>query len=598
MSLEVGSRLGRYDVTALIGEGGMGQVYQATDTKLNLRFKPPLKGCVMKWRLAIGVLMSSVFALTAPAPLVAGQAPAPVVAACEALAEIPNLTLISAQVAKTREDRVSYCYVRGILPPAIGFHIQLPLPENWNGRFLNWGDGGPDGDLDFADHRVAEGYAVANSNTGHDNGAEPGWSFAFDNRQAEIDFGYRAVHLTVNAGKRVVEAYYGQSPTYSYHEGCSTGGRQALMEAQRYPEDLDGIVAGAPVNFLTSLGVAQVWLLQHLYRNDFEGNLAFDTDDDGSMESLTKFYLLQDAVLAKCDAKDGITDGVLDNPLACDFDPRSDLATHMCRGDINGDDCFTTAQVETIEVLYEGATDNRGRRIYKGKALGSEFDWPGWLLPHAENSNIPLSLRLAHDRLNYGFYETDPGVAVQDPADLSRSPDKRRDPPEWAWWEFDINDVTAGKGDLMMSIFDATDPDLSQFLLESDGKLIIYHGWGDAGPQPEPTLDYYQDVVATTFGGDIEEARNHARLFMVPGMGHCSGGPGPNTWDKLAPLVAWVEQGVAPEFIVATHATEDGVVDNERRICAHPERAVYTGPAGGANDPANWVESNFSCQSN
>ncbi len=234
--------------------------------------------------------------------------------ACTALTDFRNLNITSAEVRMVEESRalrlgydaVRYCYVRGILSPAIRFHVQLPLSGNWNGRFLNWGDGLKDGDLDFADHRVAQGYAVANSNTGHDAGAEPGASFAFNNRQAEIDFGYRAVHLTVNAAKTVIELYYGQAPDYSYHEGCSTGGRQGLMEAQRYPADFDGIVAGAPVNFYQAMHANSAWTLQRLFRNGFAGNLAFDADGDGSLESLTKLVVLQEAVLSKCDANDGI----------------------------------------------------------------------------------------------------------------------------------------------------------------------------------------------------------------------------------------------------------------------------------------------------
>ncbi len=147
----------------------------------------------------------------------------------------------------------------------------------------------------------------------------------------------------------------------------------------------------------------------------------------------------------------------------------------------------------------------------------------------------------------------------------------------------------------MMSIIDATDPDLTQFLIKNDGKLIVYHGWADFSPPPEPTLDYYKAMVETTFGGAIEAARDQARLFMVPGMGHCRGGPGPNTWDKLPALVDWVENGNPPNFLIATHST-DGVVDNERPLCPYPEQAVYSGPSGGENDPANWVASNFTCQ--
>jgi hypothetical protein len=235
---------------------------------------------------------------------------------CEALRDLPNLTITTAKLVPAAGDTPSHCYVRGAIPPGIAYHVQLPLPENWNGRFLKYGDGTKDGDLDFADHRLAQGYAVANSNMGHDAGAEPGAWFAFDNRQAEIDFGYRAVHLTANAGKAVVAAYYERPAARSYFEGCSTGGREGLMEAQRFPNDFDGIVAGAPVFMYQELNAGHTWLLQRTFRDNYSGNLAFDADRDGKPESLRKLEILADAVLARCDANDGIEDGVVGEPLA------------------------------------------------------------------------------------------------------------------------------------------------------------------------------------------------------------------------------------------------------------------------------------------
>ena len=514
-------------------------------------------------------------------------------AGCEALLHVRNLTITYAGLAEA--GGVAYCYVKGILPPAIHFHVQLPLPRDWNGRLLKWGDGGKDGDLDFADHRVAAGYAVANSNTGHDNGAEPGSSFARDNRQAEIDFGYRAVHLTTAAGKTLVRAYYGAAPEYSYFEGCSTGGRQGLMEAQRYPDDFDGIVAGAPANHYQDMNAVRVWLLQRMFRDDFAGALAFDTDGDGHFDSVRKLEILADAVLAACDADDGVADGVIDDPLACGFDARRDLAAHRCPGDVDGDACFTAAQIRTVADFHAGPRDRHGRAIYAGKPFGSERQWAGLFVPYTGNGFAPGAVRLGGDHLNYLFYDTDPGVAPADLLDVTAPADHDATPPEWAWWEFDIDDVTAGKGDVMKGITDAVDPDLSRFLLEHDGKLIVYHGWADALVVPQPTVQYYRDVVDMTFGGDVAAARDRARLFMAPGMNHCRGGAGPDTWDRLAPLVDWVERGVAPDALVATHST-GGAVDNERPICAFPERAVYTGPAGGADDPAHWVAGNFTCR--
>ena len=429
----------------------------------------------------------------------------------------------------------AYCYVRGILPPAIGFHVQLPLRADWNGRFLKWGDGGKDGDLDFADHRVTEGYAVANSNMGHDNGAEPGSSFGYNNRQAEIDFGHRAVHLTTEAGKRIAAAFYGRAPEYSYFEGCSTGGREGLMEAQRYPYDFDGIVAGAPAHLYQELNASRTWLLQRMYRDGFAGSLSFDTDGDGLPDSVRKVERLGELVLEKCDVLDGIEDGVIDNPPACDFDPDRDLAGMMCPDDVDGDDCFTRLQLQHVKDFYTGAYDSAGQPIYPGHTLGSESEWIRLYIPNDRNRYRAGALGVTGDHLNYLFYETDPGVVPPDLNDVSRVLHASGNPPEWAWWQFDIDDVTRGEGDFMKSITDANDPDLSRMLLDRGAKLILFHGWSDGLIVPGGTVDYYEQMVTTTFGGDLAAARDHARLFMIPGMGHCGGGPGPNSWDRLAP---------------------------------------------------------------
>jgi feruloyl esterase len=511
-----------------------------------------------------------------------------------ALLELPTLTVTMAKLVEPKGDTPRYCYVRGAIPPGIAYHVQLPLPASWNGRFLLWGDGTKDGDLDFADKRLAQGYAVANTNMGHDVGAEPGASFAFDNRQAEIDFGYRAAHTTTTAAKTVVAAYYKKPADHAYFEGCSTGGREGLMEAQRFPNDFDGISAGAPVMYYEALNAGHTWLLQRVFRDHYAGNLAFDADHDGTPESLNKLKLLHDAVLARCDARDGITDGVVDNPLACDFVPARDLATKMCANDVDADDCLTKRQLKTIEDFYRGPYDSKGASIIKGRAFGSESGWTEYL-PHAGNKMFPEHLFNARDHAAFLFYERDPGVPVPRANDLSYPPDKHANPPEWAWWEFDIDDFTAGRANLMKSLLDATDPDLTRFLVGHNGKLVLWHGWADAGAPPEPTFDYYGQMVGKTFGGKIDAARERARLYMFPGMGHCGGGPGPNEWDPLTPLVSWVEQGTAPDSVVARRVT-DGRVTNERRVCAQPQAVRYTGPAGRQQDPANWVATNFTCE--
>ena len=516
-------------------------------------------------------------------------------AACESLVDLRNVTITRAVPKAAAGPVPAHCYVVGDIAGRIRFHMQLPLPADWNGRLLNIGDGGKDGQLNFADERLIQGYAVANSNTGHDSGAEPGATFAHDNMQAVIDFAHRAVHLTANASKAVVREFYGRAHSRAYFEGCSTGGRQGLMEAQRYPADFDGIVAGAPVFDYQRLNATHVWMAQQIFADSFAGNLAFDKDGNGVPESLTKWQMLRDAVMAKCDAVDGLTDGLIDDPRRCHFDPAADLANRMCPAGADADDCFTPRQLATIAAIYRGPHDESGERIFKGMDLGSEWNWDRTLVAHQGNRMLPAKLIYGLDHVNFLFYEQSPGVPMPNPVDVNQTPDKNARPPEFAWWEFDISDVTAGAGDFMMSITDATNHDLSRFLHREDAKLLLYHGWADPEGQAEPTVDYYERVVATTFGGDVDAARDKVRLFMVPGMGHCGGGPGPSEWDRLAPLVEWVENGVAPDYIVGEHRT-DGVVDQQRRLCAHPQRAVYVGPDSGRDDPGSLRESSFECR--
>ena len=517
-------------------------------------------------------------------------------AQCEALQDLRNLTILGAGIRSNPADGSDYCYVRGIIPPAIHFHVQLPLQQDWNGRFLQWGDGGKDGDLDFAPERVAEGYAVANSNLGHDNGVEPGASFGFNNRQAEIDFGYRAVHLTAAAGKRLVAEYYSQSPRYSYFEGCSQGGRQGFMSAQRFPGDFDGIVAGAPAFNYQGLNAAGTWGLQRMFRDDLAGNLAVDSDGDGSFDSLALMDVLHEQVLNQCDALDGVRDGLVSDPLSCNFDPQTDLGDLMCpAGDASDGSCFTPAQVQTITDFYDGPRDDAGRQVYPGKMFGSEPRWAGYYIPWEGNDMGPSKLMgVAGDHMNYLFYDQDPGIAVPDVRDIHYEPDTDAVIPEFHWFHWDINDFHSGAGDVMKSITDANDPDLHRFV-ERGGKMIVYHGLVDTLIVATDTINYYNDMVNTTFAGSMAAAQEHARLYLAPGMGHCRGGPGPDTWDKLAPLVDWVENGRAPDSIVATHET-GGRVDNERPLCTYPQQARYVGPAGGADDPANWVAENFQCR--
>jgi feruloyl esterase len=458
---------------------------------------------------------------------------------CEALFHLRNLTITHAGLSETG-DGVAYCYVRGILPPAIHFHVQLPLPGNWNGRFLKWGDGGKDGDLDFADHRVVEGYAVANSNTGHDNGAEPGSSFAYDNRQAEIDFGYRAVHLTVAAAKTLVRSYYGDDPAYSYFEGCSTGGRQGLMEAQRYPTDFDGIVAGAPGNDWTGRAGGSLRVAKPLEANE-AARLTADLRE-----------LVHGAVLDACDAGDGVTDGVVGDPEGCGFDP----AALQC-ADGQGEGCLSSAQVNTARMLYSSPENPRSGRPITGLFPGSELGWTdlGWTRS-ARSTGL--------EQFRYLTF-----------AD-----------PEWTVDQFNFETDIVLAEDRDNDTLNALDPNLKPFF-ESGGKLLSYHGWSDPQISPANVTQYYSRVVDLV--GTREEVHDSFRLFMAPGMGHCGGGAGPSRFDMLTALERWVEEGDAPDHIMATRV-RDGEVDRTRPLCPYPAQAVYTG--AGSTDEAE----NFACR--
>ena len=513
---------------------------------------------------------------------------------CEGMVDTRNLTLYRAEWRPADESGPAHCHVQGQIDPGITYYVQMPEPAAWNGRFLHWGDGGHDGDLDYAPHRVAQGYAVANSNMGHDNGSLPGATFAFNNRQGERIYGYGHLQATAAAAKTAIRVYYGRPADYAYHEGCSTGGRQGLMAAQRLPAAFDGIVAGAPASFLQRLNVTHNWDMQIMLKDNYAGALAFDTTGDGQLDSLTKANMLTETVLAQCDANDGIVDRVVNDPLSCDFSPARDLAHAMCPNDVNADDCFTSTQLQAIEAIYNGPHDSQGKSIYKGKSFGSEMRWPLIVIPHQGNNHRPGQMGLASDYVNFLFYDTDPGVPTTRPTDLSLAPDPTREPPEFAWWQFDFDDFTAGLGDTMRAITDADDPKLTRYLVQEGGKLLIYHGWADTVIPAEPIVDYYSEVVDTTYDGDRATADDAVRLFMVPGMAHCRSGPGPGMWDRLAPMVEWVENGAAPDSLTVQHLT-DGVVDNERILCPHPQRAVYVG-AGDPNDPANWIADNFMCE--
>lgn len=449
-----------------------------------------------------------------------------------------------------------FCRVAGTTRPAVKFEVWLPL-TNWNGKFQGVGNGANAGSIVYGAMATAlrRGYATASTDTGHatTNGRDAEW--AVGHPELVADFGYRALHVTTDNAKAIVQAHYGQRANRSYFMSCSTGGRQALMEAQRYPDDYDGIVAGAPAaNWTRFQTGGHLWIA-----------LALNKDPESYLPA-SKLPLLANAVTAACDKLDGIADGVLDDPRKCAFDPE----VLMCRDNRESGSCLTFKQVRAVKDIWGGSRNSKGQ-VYPGYMPGAEAagGWTAYM-----SGTGPLTgnhWEQADNVLRYMIFEN----------------------PKWDFRTFDFDKDLAFAETKLGKIFDAFDPDLTRFRRRG-GKLIMYHGWNDPSISPLNTINYYERVVAFLKGSKSRqqaetEAQEFVRLFMAPGMLHCGGGPGPNTFDMLAALEEWVEQERAPERVLASHST-NGMQDRTRPLCVYPKVAVYSGR--GSTDEA----ANFTCQ--
>jgi feruloyl esterase len=495
-------------------------------------------------------------------------APAPV---CESLAAVrlPKTTITAAQPViggsftppgstNPITNLPSFCRVAGVIKPStdsnILFEIWLPL-EKWNGKFAGVGNGGWAGTISFGPlaAQLRRGYAAASTNTGHV--AAPGQDmakFAFEHPEQLIDFAYRAHHETTLKAKAITQAFYGKPPQRAYWVGCSSGGYEGLMEAQRFPGDYDGIVAGAPANNWT-----------RLMAGDFDAVLAVAKDPAANLPA-PALELLNRAAITACDSIDGVVDGVLDDPRKCTFDP----AALTCAADQAPAVCLTPAQVEAARRIYRGLKDpNTGAQLYPGLSIGSEPGWPN------RNPAAPFPIPIAHFKW----------LVFADPS--------------WDWKTFEFTDPADYKAfregeSKFARLLNATDPNLREFRRRG-GKLLQYHGWNDQLIAAQNSIDYYESVVSFFAGrkkdraAALQDVQTFYRLFMAPGMAHCSGGPGPNTFDMQTALEEWVERGTAPEAVVATHST-NGVVDRSRPLCPYPKVAVYSGK-GDTNDAGNFV---------
>jgi hypothetical protein len=439
--------------------------------------------------------------------------------------------ITGAAVVPAGEGLPEYCRVRGTIAPAIAFELRLPT-QTWNEKFLMQGCGGMCGIINMAagEDALARNYAVINQNMGHDSQPFVA-TWAYNNLQAEIDFGYRSTHVTAVAAKVLVEAYYGKAPEYSYFKGCSTGGRQAMVQAQRFPWDFDGIIAGAPV--LNEIGDG----LLHLV---WSGRANLDEDGQPIL-SPTKLPHIRNAVLAACDANDGVEDGVLQDPRTCTWQPKD----MQCSGSVT-DTCLTADEIGVVERIYAGAHNSKGERIFPGgMSKGSEYEWtPAFVAADGANPLVLNPNGMIGQFSRYLAFWEDGNGPGSDPLTF----DWDRDPPRLAMTE---------------ALYNAQNPDLRKFR-DAGNKLVLYHGWDDLEIPPGLSVDYYE-TAAKTMGG-YEATQEFFRLFMIPSVAHCRRGAGADAFDTISAIEAWVETGKAPDELTTYHLKKPQAYNGLPRI--------------------------------
>jgi len=446
-----------------------------------------------------------------------------------------------ASVPQPIHNLPAFCRVAATLVPSKDSDIQIEvwLPAaGWNGKFQAVGNGGWSGAIGYGAlaGAIRHGYAAASTDTGHHGGSA---EFAFGHPEKLIDFGYRSEHEMTVKAKALIAAFYGSGPKLSYWNGCSSGGKQGLKEAQKYPGDFNGIIAGAPANN---------WVA--LLSSDMMNSVAL-LKEPGSHIPPAKLNLLHKAAVDACDALDGVKDGLIEDPTQCHFDP----AILLCK-EAETESCLSTAQVQAARRIYGPFTNPRTHQeIYPGLEPGSELGWTAFAGP----APFPIS----NDYFRYVIHAN----------------------PDWDFRTFDADrDVALAEKLDHGDVLKAVDPNLSEFVSHG-GKLILYHGWSDNLIAPLNSVNYFNNVVSRL--GGLEKTEESVRLFMAPGMGHCSGGDGPNTVDVVTALEEWVEQGKAPERLIAAHRS-GGQVDRTRPWCPYPQVARYKG-AGSIDDAANFV---------
>ncbi len=437
-------------------------------------------------------------------------------------------------------DLPAFCRVIGTIKPTpdsdIKFEVWMPT-NGWNGKFEGNGNGGWTGSINPATLAIGlrRGYATAMTDTGHEGGSG---SFALGHPDKLIDFGYRSTHEMTLKAKAIIAAFYDQAPKHSYFSGCSAGGKQGLKEAQRFPADYDGIISGAPGNNWTNMMAQIVWIAQAVHK------------DEASNIPAPKYQVLHDAAVAACDLQaDRVKDGVIGDPTRCKFDPK----VVECK-DADGPACLTKAQVETARKIYADVINPRTKKlIYPGFEPGSELGW-GQFVANATPTTF------ATDLFKYVVFKNE----------------------NWDFQTLNFDSDVALAEKIDNGINNANDPNLKAYFARG-GKLIQYQGWNDQLISPRNSVNYYESVVNSVGASTV---KNSYRLYMVPGMSHCQGGQGADTFDTLGAVDEWVEQG-KPKEITASRVVA-GKTERTRPLCAYPAAARYKG-SGSSDDAANFA---------
>lgn len=471
-----------------------------------------------------------------------------------------DVDILSAEEVGPSDIGPAHCKVLGMTGADIKF--ELLLPHDWKGKFVMGGGGGFVGSIrnhcfdpmyDHGGNPLKRGYATVGTDTGHTGKSSADASWAHDNLERKLNYGYRAVHLVAAASKDVIHHYYDRKIEYSYFMGCSNGGRQGMLESQLYPVDFDGIVAGAPAFDFRGLLASYIPIQKTMYPDQ----------QTGPIITAANVKWLESEILERCDVLDGVPDGVLEDPRTCTFSLSSLPA---CTAASPGPGCFTADQQAALEAIY-GGLKIEGQQLYPGFPFGAENaegGWDEWIMgsedayaPGIHNSQLALMI----DGFRYLIL----------------------DDPDWDYSKYDFSNYLKDSS-FSMSFLNATDTNLADFNA-AGGKMILWHGWADPAISALSTIEYYEAVEAQD-----PESRDYVRLFMVPGVLHCDEGPGPNRIDWLTAIEQWVEHGIAPERLVASRIDENGTVERTRPLCPYPQVAVYSG-TGSINDAAN-----FSCK--